>query len=522
VLDWTPRPLRSCAAASLGDARAGAVRACGCTGLLALAVVASSPTVAGEASAGPGRADVKTVTVLQTSADLSQHLTRLPDKRFASRAARGPRVIRVDARRRYQRIAGFGAAMTDTAAWLLYDQLAPPARAAALRRLYGAGGIRLRFVRIPIGASDFTHDGTPYSYADVAPGSSDPALTTFSVAHDDAYIVPVLRQVRAINPRVKLLATPWSPPGWMKSNGSLDNIGNRAGLLPSAYQPLAEYFVRFLRDYARRGITIDAITPQNEPGLHAAYPGLNWPEPGQARWIVSNLAPALRAASLDTSIYGHDFTWAAHAYASRLAARPAVARAIAGLAWHCYYGNPRAMTELHARAPRLEQIVTECSPGISPGPTAEVLIASLRNWASTVMLWNIALDPSGGPVQNGGCRYCAGVVTVDGPTDAVRYGRDYYQLGQASSSIRPGARRIASNTFVTYNSTALDHGASYASAGLDNVAVANPDGSTVMLVFNNSSRPERFTVTVNGRSFRHRLPAQATVTFVWDRPGRSR
>ena len=363
-------------------------------GLRALGIVVASLVFAGEATAReqrPARPDGKTVKVVQTSADLSQRLARLPDKRFGSRLSRGTRVIRVDDRRRYQRITGFGAAMTDTAAWLLHNRLSAPARADVMRRLYGAPGIRLAFVRVPMGASDFTHDGVPYSYADVPRGLSDPALRTFSVAHDDAYIVPVLRQVRAINPRVKVVATPWSPPGWMKSNGSLDNIANRAELLPSAYQPLAEYFVRFLRAYAQRGIQVNAITPQNEPGLQSYYPGLNMPEPAQARWIVSNLAPALRAAKLHTRIYGYDFSWSGYPYAKRLASHRAVARVIAGVAWHCYYGNPRVMTRLHAHVPRLEQIVTECSPGISPGPTAEALIASLRNWSSAVSYTHLTL-----------------------------------------------------------------------------------------------------------------------------------
>ncbi len=495
----------------------GAVGALSGSLVSALAILAALSAPAGEASARLVGADADTVKVVQTTSDLSQRLTRLPDKRFASRVRRGSRVISVDDRRRYQRITGFGAAMTDTAAWLLHEQLSPPARLAVLRRLYGAGGIGLRFVRVPMGASDFTHDGIPYSYADVPPGQSDPALTTFSVAHDDAYIVPVLRQVRAIDPRVKIIATPWSPPGWMKSNGALDNLGNRAELLPSAYQPLAEYFVRFLKAYASRGIRVDAVTPQNEPGLQSHYPGLNWPEPGQSRWIASNLAPALRAANLDTRIYGFDFTWAAHPYAKRLTARPEVARAIAGVAWHCYYGNPRAMTRLRDLVPRLEQIVTECSPGIAPGPTAELLIAAMRNWSSAVMLWNIALDPSGGPAQTGACEPCTGLVTVDRRAGTVRPSRDYYQLGQASSFIKPGARRIGSNTFVTYNWTTLNHGPNYASAGLDNVALENPDGSKVLLVFNNSARSQRFTVTSRARSFTHRLPSQAMTTFLWDR-----
>jgi glucosylceramidase len=150
-----------------------------------------------------------------------------------------------------------------------------------------------------------------------------------------------------------------------------------------------------------------------------------------------------------------------------------------------------------------------------------MLIASLRNWASTVMLWNVALDPSGGPLQKEGCKRCTGVVTVDARTDTVGYGLDYHQLGQASRFIRPGARRMASNTFVTYNSGAEDHGPDYASGGLDNVAVVNPDDSKVMLVFNNAWRSQRFSVqTRGGRSFTHRLPAQAMATFIWDRPAR--
>ena len=174
------------------------------------------------------------------------------------------------------------------------------------------------------------------------------------------------------------------------------------------------------------------------------------------------------------------------------------------------------MTLVHARAPALEQIVTECSPGIAPGPTAGVLIASLRNWASTVMLWNLALEPSGGPVQKEGCKRCTGVVTVDGNTGAVAYGRDYYQLGQASSFIRPGARRIASNTFVTYipppriTDRLRERRARQRRAG-------ESRRQKVMLVFNNSSRAQRFSVSARGRSFTHRLPAQAVVTFVWNR-----
>jgi glucosylceramidase len=182
--------------------------------LLALLICAgwAAPVAAAPARQAPARADATTVRVVQTTADLSHRLTRLADRRFGRRkAARGVAVITVDERRRYQRIEGFGAAITDTAAWLL-RQLPPAARIAAMRRRFGARGIRLGFVRLPMGGSDFTKDGVPYTYDDLPPGQSDPSLSQFSVAHDDAYVVPTLREMRSIDARVRILASPWSPP----------------------------------------------------------------------------------------------------------------------------------------------------------------------------------------------------------------------------------------------------------------------------------------------------------------------
>lgn len=478
-------------------------------------------TLAACGAAAPAvQARATSVTVVQTTADLSQHLTRLADRSFDARPPPGGDVIGIDARHRYQRITGFGAAMTDTAAWLLQTQLPPAARARVMDDLFGPRGIRLGFVRVPIGASDFTKDGIPYTYDDVPPGQLDPALAQFSIAHDDAYIVPALRRMRTINQRVAILASPWSPPAWMKTNDALDNIANGARPRPGAYGALASYFVRFLQAYQSRGVRVDAITPQNEPGQQTAYPGLGWPVTDAARWIARDLAPALRAAGLRTKVYGHDGTWSSLAAARALVAHPLTRKTMAGVAWHCYSGNPVAMTRLHRLAPELDAVVSECSTGISPGPAAELMIASLRNWSSGVLLWNLALDPAGGPVQspNDGCQGCTGVVTVNAATGSVTYNRDYYELGQASSFIRRGARRIASNTFATYKSTLLRRGPSYASADIDDVAFENPDGSKVLLAHNNATRSRRIAVVWRGRSFSHALPAGATATFVWDRP----
>jgi glucosylceramidase len=275
--------------------------------------------------------------------------------------------------------------------------------------------------------------------------------------------------------------------------------------------------VKFIKAYASRGIHIDSITPQNEPGHPTPYPGLNLSPADEARFITQNLVPELRAAGLTTTIYGLDANWSRLSAAQQLVTDPTVADNLAGIAWHCYSGNPVAMTELHDLAPRLPQIVSECSTGISPGPPAELLIASLRNWASAVLLWNIALDPHGGPVQspNSGCRGCTGIVTVDERTHTISYNSDYYQLGQLTRFVQSGAHRIGSPTFVHYNSTGLNRGPSYATPALDDVAIANPDGTKAVLAYNNAPRSIRFAVAWHGRGFTYTLPASATVTFVW-------
>lgn len=504
------------------------------SGTLALAagvlLFATAPFSSTHAAAPP-RAEV-----VLTSGDLSQRMTRLPDLQFRRVKARGLPVIHVDDRVRYQRVTAIGAALTDTSAWLLYDRVSPSRRAAVMNDLFGAAGLHLGFLRLPMGASDFTKNRTPYSYDDLPPGRTDPQLLGFSLAHDQAYIIPVLRSVLAINPHVKILAEPWSPPAWMKTNDSLDNRANAGILRGSAYAPLARYIARFIQGYARLGIPISEIAPQNEPTNPTRYPGLDLDSGGEAQLITFFLRQALHRAGLHIPIYGGDVGWDTQAarnnsvinghavelqngrdYVNSLISR-AGTKVLSGISWHCYFGSPDVMTDLHRMAPRLDQIVDECSPGIMPFSIPELMIASLRNWASTVALWNLALDPRGGPVQppNRGCPSCTGVLTVDERTGAVRFNAAYFQLGQLSSFMQPGAVRLKSEHFVSYNYAG--RGIDVAGQGLDDVALGNPDGSKVLLVNNNSRSPIRFAVGWHGLSFSYSLEPQATVTFVWDRP----
>jgi glucosylceramidase len=474
------------------------------------------------------------VSVTQTNADLSQALTNLPQLRFSGGSPpRGLRVITVNDTQRFQTMQGFGAAMTDTSAWLLWDGLTPHRRSSLMQQLFGRGrdGIGVSYVRVPIGASDFTRGRAPYSYDDLPSGQSDPTLAHFSIAHDTAYVLPVLRALRSINPSVTTLASEWSPPAWMKANDKFANPGPPLGdLLAADYPVLAQYFVRFLSAYAAAGVPIQAITPQNEPNQPTNYPGMDFTERQEAQFIGSDLVPALEAANVHPSILGYDFEWSCSLnpavacdrhYPAELAADPQAGPALGGIAWHCYAGNANAMSAMHALAPRLAEVETECTSGrMTPGPPVQLEIASARNWASAVLLWNIALDPRGGPVQppDYGCPRCIGLVQVNAKTRQYRLTRDYYQLGQASRFVPPGAVRIGSNTFVTDRSTYLRFRGSYRTPGLDDVAFLAPDGTRVLLAYNSSRSAVSFAVRWRRSYFTYTLAPQAVATFRWSPP----
>lgn len=429
---------------------------------------------------------------------------------------------------------GFGAAMSDSSAWLIWDKLTRRRRSQLLRKLFapGPGGIHLSYVRVPIGASDFTKGRTPYSYDDLPRGQSDPTLAHFSIAHDNAYILPALRAMRAINASVTTLASLWSPPAWMKLNDSFANPGPPSGSLRAEdYPVLADYFVRFLQAYAAAGVPIQAITPQNEPEQLTTYPGMDLPESQEAAFIGSYLAPALHAAALYPAILGFDYEWNCRQnptavpcdtrYPAQLAGDPQAGPELAGIAWHCYAGNVHAMSSMHALIPRLAEVVSECTSGrLTPAPPGELVIAAARNWASAVVLWNLALDPRGGPVEppNFGCGGCIGLVTVNGRTRRYRLGRDYYQLGQASRYVPPGAVRIASNTFVRDRNIDVRVPRGYTTPGLDDVAFLDPDGQRVLLTYNSARSAVHFAVRWRGRYFTYTLAPRAMATFRWSAP----
>ena len=436
--------------------------------------------------------------------------------------------VSVDPSLGYQRMDGFGASITDSSASVLY-RLDRRTRDATMADLFSpARGDGLSFLRQPMGASDFV-DGPHYTYDDVPPGGTDYGLRKFSIAHDRKQILPLLRQALDLNPQLKVIATPWSPPAWMKTNQSL--IGGRLIDDPRIYDAYARYFVEFVRAYGREGVPVYAVTVQNEPqNRHPnGYPGMDLPVAQEAK-LIQALGPKLRAAGLDTKILGYDHNWSEHP--GDIASTPPgedpeteypfdllrtdAARWIAGTAFHCYAGDQRRQTELHDAFPGKGVWFTECSGSHGPSdPPAQVFSDTLkwharnlvvgvtRNWAKTVVNWNLALDPSGGP-HNGGCDTCTGVVTV-GPGATVTRNAEYFTLGHLARFVAPGATRIASSSFGTtgWNGQIMD------------VAFRNPDGSTALVVHNENDDPRSFAVQQGGASFDYTLPGGALATFVW-------
>jgi glucosylceramidase len=460
------------------------------------------------------------VAVTETTADLGRALSRRPTLRFRYATPGGVPLIRIGSRPR-QRYIGVGGAMTDSAAHLIEDELTPPAKARLMARLFGRrrGDIGLRFVRVPIGASDFTATGVPYTYDDRAPGRTDRRLRHFSIAHDRAYILPALRRAAHLNRRLYVEGVPWTAPAWMKTNDQLDNRGDHGALRRRDDGSFARYLVRFVRAYDRHGVHVDALAPANEPVAETSYPGMYLPSALEARFVRRQLRPALRRAQLRPALLGWDLSWGRLPESSPLTRATHAARGpapLTGIAWHCYYGSPAAMTALHGVAPRALQVVDECATGSGdPWPTSELQIASFRNWAGAVALWNLALDPAGGPVQppNEGCQGCTGIVTVDPATHTFTLSRDFYELGQVSRFVSPGARRLSSTHFVTYGDSRLR--VPTVTAGLDDVVFRNPGGGIVLIAYDDSASPIRFAIRWHRRYARVTIAAGATMTLRW-------
>lgn len=453
--------------------------------------------------AGPGPQPAGDIAVWMTTPDRAKLLQRQADLRFGTAALPAVATITVDDAQAFQEMVGFGAAFTGSSTWLIQNRMSVAQREALLQDLFGPDGIALAFTRLPMGASDFSL--SHYSYDDMPAGQTDPTLANFSIEPDRAYILPVVKRALAINPQLKIVASPWSPPGWMKTTGSLI----QGTLEPEAYAPFAEYFHRFIDAYAAEGVPIWAVTIQNEPHFEPAnYPGMRLDPAQRAAVVGQHLGPLFAREGITAKILDWDHNWDEPDSPTRMLADATARGYVDGVAWHCYGGEVSAQSTVHAAYPEQDAYFTECSGGQwAPNFadnlkwfTSTLVIGSTRNWARGVILWNLALDEHHGP-HAGGCGDCRGVVTIDSTTGAVTRNEEYYALGHASKFVPPGARRIASTTGVT---------------GLESVAFRNPDDSRVLIVVNTAAQPRTFAVRWTGRTFIATLPAGAVATYRWE------
>ncbi len=481
-----------------------------CGAVLVVSAVLASCGGGGGGGTGPVASAGPAVQMWVTTADQSRLLARDTDQAFGATAIDASN-IDVDATTRYQTMVGFGAAITDSSAWVMQHDMSSAQRDALLADLFGVSpGIGLSFTRLTIGASDFSLG--QYTLDDVSAGQTDDSLAHFSIAPMRANVLPVVKSALSLNPRLQVMATPWSAPAWMKNNGSLVKSADptiQGSLLPSAYSAFAQYLGKFADAMQAEGVPLYALTPQNEPNYEPAdYPGMLLSPAARVALIGKYLGPLLAQRATPLKLLDWDHNWDDPAAAMASLNDPVAQAFVAGVAWHCYAGDVSSQTAVDNAFPATETYVTECSGGAWAPVWADNLLWSVntlvinatRDWAKGVLLWNLALDENSGP-HTGGCTNCRGVVTINSATGDVTRNVEYYALAHASRFVRPGAQRITSSTAVN---------------GLQSVAFRNADdGSLALIVANGAGRAMSFSVRQAGQTFSYSMPAGAVATFVW-------
>jgi glucosylceramidase len=407
--------------------------------------------------------------------------------------------IRVDTSQSMQTIDGFGFTLTGGSAFVI-NQMNSTAKTALLKELFGTGpvAIGISYLRLSIGSSDL--NASVFSYDDVPNGQTDPTLSRFSLAADTADLVPLLKQILAINPSIKIIAAPWSAPAWMKDN----QLSAGGSLLPANYNVYAQYFVRYIRQMQAFGIAIDAVTPQNEPLNPNNNPSMVMTAVQEADFIKNSLGPAFHSAGLNTKIIVYDHNCDQPGYPEAILADTRAAAFVNGSAFHLYGGDISLLTLLHQAHPDKQLYFTEqytASTGIFGDELdwhiRNVIIGAMRNWSRNALEWNLANDSSFGPHTNGGCTTCKGALTVTGSSISRNVG--YYIIAHASKFVPAGSVRIGSNII----------------GSLQNAAFKTASGKKVLIVENDGKSEASFNILFNDSWVTPVLPAGAVATFVW-------
>jgi len=443
----------------------------------------------------------KNITLWLTTPDRSSLLAEQPVPLRFHKSSSNLATINVDDKQTYQSMDGFGFALTGGSAQLLM-RMDAPARDRLLKQIFGTStdDIGVSYIRVSIGSSDMNDHA--FTYDDLPPGEMDTALAKFDLGPDSTTVVPVLKEILAINPSIKILGSPWSAPAWMKTNDAL-----KGGNLKAEYYPVyAQYFVKYLKTMGEHGIRLDAITIQNEPLNPHNTPSMVMQAADQDTFIKQALGPAFRKAGITTKIILYDHNCDRPDYPLTILNDPEARQYVDGSAFHLYGGEISALTQVHDAYPAknlyfTEQMVIDKGPS-SPLPVAHavarLIIGAPRNWSRNVLLWNLAADPKFGPHTNdGGCPMCEGAITLDG--NEVTRNVAWYTVAHASKFVPPGSVRI--------ESTSLD--------AVPNVAFKTPTGRRVLIVANPGQTPQTFQIRYHGSSVTSTLSEGAVGTYVW-------
>lgn len=462
-----------------------------------------------------------------TTPDRTNLLKQQPAIKWHKVSAATPAAIPIDDAKTYQTIDGFGHALTGGSAELLM-KMSPAARSAILHELFGHGpnDIATSYIRISVGSSDM--NAFVYTYDDMPAGETDPGLKHFTLAEDEKYVIPVLKEILAIQPGIKILASPWTAPAWMKDN---DNV--KGGSLKKEFYPaFARYWVMYLQGMQAHGITIDTLTPENEPENPKNTPSMLMSAEEEADFIGHHLGPALAAAGLKTKIVTFDHNCDHPIYPETILRDPAAAKFVDGSGFHLYLGQISALTEVHDQFPDKNIYFTEQMVVGRPGatelaiarPVASILIAAPNNWSRNVLFWNLAADPSNGPhTSNGGCPVCSGAITIDG--DKVTRLLAFYTAAHASRFVPPGSVRVDSGPSPTVDqnrrsatdasNAAAPNATIAADTPLAHVAFRTPDKHHVVIVSNTTPDQRTVTLRFHNKQATATLPAGAVATYVW-------
>ncbi len=404
--------------------------------------------------------------------------------------------IEIDSTKTYQTIDGFGYTLTGGSAELI-NKMETPAKAKLLQELFasGANDISISYLRISIGASDLS--SSVYSYDDIPAGNT---LNNFSIAKEKKDMIPLLKEILAINPKIKIMGTPWSPPVWMKDNGS--TIGGN--LKPEYYEVYAQYLVKYLQAMTAEGIDIEAITAQNEPLNPKNNPSMYMSAIQQAEFIGKNLGPAFQKAGIKTKIIAYDHNCDEPNYPITVLSDSKANPFVDGSAFHLYGGNISSMTTVHNAFSTKNVYFTEqwtSAKGEFAGDLKwhlrNVIIGSMRNWSRIALEWNLANDALYQLHTPGGCNECKGAITING--SIISRNVSYYVIAHVSKFLPAGSIRIESNN----------------AGNLQTVAFKRPDGKKILIAENDGGEAITFNIKFNGKWSTTTLGGGEVATYVW-------